>query len=71
MKQFTFEAYKFNQDLDNWDVSRITSMAGVFSAAAEFNGDILTWDTSNVENFGSMFDNAQDFNQDISNGACS
>ena len=51
-------------DISEWDVSRVTSMEGLFSGAKSV-GDISKWDVSNVKNMGSMFEGS-DFNGDIS-----
>jgi surface protein len=60
-------ANNFNQDLDNWDVSQVSSMKRMFYNATSFNGDISSWDVSNVTNMPYMFYNAENFNQDIGN----
>ncbi len=51
-------------DLDNWDVSNITHMNGLFSAT-DYSGDISTWDTGSVTTMLQMFSGAS-FNGDIS-----
>jgi len=51
-------------DISEWDVSRVTSMEGMFYGV-KFQGDISNWDVSNVKNMKSMFDDS-DFNGDIS-----
>ena len=50
---------------DRPDLSRVTSMKGMFRHAEKFNQDISRWDVSNVENMGTLFEYAHDFNQDI------
>ena len=57
----------FNQDISNWDTSKVTNMVGMFWSAKSFNQDISNWDTSKVTSMYGMFDNATSFNQDISN----
>ena len=55
-----------NADLNDIDVSKITSMSTLFTEAAfEFNGDISQWDVSNVTNMNGMFSSTE-FNGDIS-----
>jgi surface protein len=46
-------------DLGNWDVSRVTNMAGTFSCAANFAGVGLTkWDIGRVTNMANTFNGA-------------
>ena len=54
---------QFNGDISNWDVSKVTNMAGMFTNSV-FNGDISNWDVSNVTTMEGMF-KFSDFNQDI------
>ena len=66
--------YKFNQPLNNWDVSSVTDMQYMFGTTngdgdgdnRAFNQDIGNWDVSNVTNMAAMFKSANEFNQDIS-----
>ncbi|EDP71747.1 transmembrane protein, putative [Flavobacteriales bacterium ALC-1] len=53
-----------NSVFDNWNVSTIINMAGMF-ASSGFNQDIGNWNVSNVLNMPNMFTNTP-FNQDIS-----
>ena len=43
-------AQNFNHNLSNWNISKITSLEGIFLNAASFNGNISSWDISNVTN---------------------
>jgi surface protein len=56
----------FNQPLNNWNTSKVTSMGGVndgmFEGASKFNQNIGDWDVSKVTNMGYMFTNAVLFN---------
>jgi hypothetical protein len=73
---------KFNQNIGNWNTSKVTSIAGMFQLQLEFNQDISTkvvtvgdntytaWDTLNVTNMQSMLNaggNRGKFNQNIGN----
>jgi len=51
--------------MNNWDVSTVTSMYGMFILATSFNQDIGGWDVSSVTNMNHMFLKASSFNQDI------
>ncbi|GGG35722.1 hypothetical protein GCM10011344_40760 [Dokdonia pacifica] len=57
-------AAAFNGAIENWDVSTVTNMVGVFEGTA-FNRDINTWDVSNVSNMAFMFSDATAFNQPL------
>ena len=58
---------RFNGDISEWDVSKVTDMSEMFYGAKEFNGDISGWDVSKVTDMSGMFWGAAAFNQDISN----
>ena len=51
--------------IGEWDVSRVTSMNGLFSECDGFNEPIGRWNVSNVRDMNAMFYNASSFNQDI------
>ena len=53
----------FNQDIDAWDVSNVSTFAGVFYNTL-FNYPLLNWDTGNGTSFNQMFFGTP-FNQDI------
>lgn len=69
MRAMFRQAENFNQDLNNWDTSRVTRMGGwengTFWGAESFNGKISDWDTSGVIDMTGMFRNAKSFNGDI------
>jgi hypothetical protein len=74
---------QFNQNIGNWNASKVTTMAGMFQAQPEFNQDISTkvvtvgsntytaWDTLNVTNMQAILNagtgNIGQFNQNIGN----
>ena len=60
-----FEATSINTGIENWNVSTVTNMEGLFQNNSGFNGDISGWNTGNVTNMSSMFRNLSDFNRDI------
>eukprot|EP00593_Proboscia_inermis_P004606 CAMPEP_0171317020 /NCGR_PEP_ID=MMETSP0816-20121228/77498_1 /TAXON_ID=420281 /ORGANISM="Proboscia inermis, Strain CCAP1064/1" /LENGTH=100 /DNA_ID=CAMNT_0011809775 /DNA_START=102 /DNA_END=401 /DNA_ORIENTATION=+ len=53
-------------EINEWDVSKVTSMHFLFRGFDSCNPPIQDWDVSNVENFGGMFYQATSFNTDIS-----
>ena len=53
--------------IENWDVSNVTDMNGMFLNAKNFNQPIGNWDVSKVENMECMFSNAITFNQPLNN----
>ena len=57
-------ATAFNGAIENWDVTTVTNMEGVFEGTA-FNRDINTWNVSNVTNMAFMFSDATAFNQPL------
>jgi len=54
-------------EINEWDVSLISDMSGLFYGLNLFNEDISSWDVSNVYDMSHMFNGAQNFNSDISN----
>jgi surface protein len=53
---------KFNEDIGNWNVSKVTDMSGMFKNTKLFNQDISSWDVGEVNNMSSMFEGAKRFN---------
>jgi surface protein len=56
---------KFNQPLNNWDVSNVKNMLGMFYNAEKFNQPLDKWNVSNVTNMRLMFYYAKSFNQPL------
>ena len=52
-------------EINNWDVSKVTDMDGMFAAATSFNQPLNNWDVSNVTSMGGMFEGASSFNQPL------
>jgi surface protein len=63
-------AYIFNQNIGNWNTSKVTSMSYIFYGASAFNNNgsatIGNWNTSSVTDMNFMFENATIFYQNIS-----
>ena len=54
--------------LENWDVSKVTNMKGMFQDCYKFNADLSKWNVSSVENMKRMFQDCYNFNSDLSKG---
>lgn len=52
--------------INNWDVSGIIDMNGMFFGATSFNQSLSGWNVSNVTGMEAMFANASTFNQPLS-----
>ncbi|MDI6022815.1 BspA family leucine-rich repeat surface protein [Leucobacter sp. UT-8R-CII-1-4] len=66
MQYMFVEAYGFNGDVSDWNVTNVTDMQGMFAYATAFNQPIGGWNVANVADMSSMFTAASGFNQDIS-----
>ena len=55
----------FNDALDGWDTSNVTTMSGMFFSTRRFNQPLNNWDTRNVEDMSHMFASAVKFNQPL------
>lgn len=65
MKEMFYNASLFDGDIDNWDVSTITDMRGLF-AQSSFNHPIADWNVSKVTQMDGMFKETP-FNKPIGN----
>ena len=61
--------YSIHAWIVQWDVSRVTTMSGMFLEARTFNGDISKWDVSKVNNMDAMFSDAKLFQRDLCGAA--
>ena len=61
-----FRNKNFNERIDSWDVSSVTTMSNMFDGTVSFNQEIKSWTTSKVVNMQYMFRMAGSFNQDVS-----
>ncbi|MDO4725716.1 MAG: BspA family leucine-rich repeat surface protein [Porphyromonadaceae bacterium] len=55
----------YNNSINNWDVSRVTNMIGMFRDAIIFNQPLGSWVVSNVTTMSVMFQRAEKFNHNI------
>jgi surface protein len=56
----------FNQPIESWDVSAVTSMSRMFRNASSFNQPLAAWNTASVNDMTQMFAGATVFARDIS-----
>ena len=54
---------KYIIGLEDWDVSNVKNMSGMFEECENFNCDLSKWDVSNVENMVEMFDGCKSLKQ--------
>ena len=57
---------RFNDNINDWDVSNVITMERMFNLCEEFNQPLDKWDTKNVRNIRRMFHKCYQFEQDIS-----
>jgi surface protein len=58
-------AASFDDDISQWNVSRVTNMNAMFHSASAFNQDLSQWEVSRVTTFESMFEGASSFSQSL------
>jgi surface protein len=61
-----FRGSGFNQNINTWNVSRVTNMVSMFRETP-FNEPLNNWDVSSVTNFSGMFQDNIVFNQPLNN----
>ncbi len=65
MNSMFSNAHVFNQNIGDWNISKVTNTSYMFSNAYIFDQNISNWDVSNVTDMDGMFADANAFNQDI------
>ena len=56
--------YRYGE-IEDWDVSDVTSMRGMFRGLSFFNQPLNNWNVSKVKDMDFMFQNAKSFNQPL------
>jgi surface protein len=59
-------AKDFNEDLNGWDISNVSTLEGMFFGATAFDSNISSWNTRNVRSMREFMAGASSFNGDIS-----
>ena len=67
-KDTKIEPSLFNHPLDNWDVSNVTKMVGMFHECKVFNQPLNNWEVYNVTDMNHMFAGCKSFNQPLDIG---
>ena len=62
---YMFRFTTFNQPLNAWDVSNVTTMSFMFDGASQFNQPLNSWNTSSVTDMSIMFRDCIAFSQNI------
>jgi surface protein len=65
MTRMFWDASAFDQALNDWDVSSVVNMKGMFYSS-QFNQPLNAWNVSSVTNMSEMFSFSSQFDQDIS-----
>jgi hypothetical protein len=58
MSYMFYDATAFNQSLNSWVTSKVTTMRTMFTNATSFNQSLSSWNVSLVTNMVQMLDNA-------------
>lgn len=70
VKDMSYMFYKATDvvfDINNWNVSNVENMEGMFGKCYYFNKPLHKWDTAHVKNMSYMFAGCEQFHQNISN----
>ena len=62
-----YKNVKYIIGLEDWDVSNVKDMSGMFMGCEKFNSDLSNWNVSSVGDMRFMFDDCKTFNCDLSN----
>ena len=65
MYSLFWQTKAFNQNISDWDTSKVEDMSYMFNGAEVFNQPLNSWDTSSVTDMNGMFKDAFEFNQDL------
>lgn len=66
LSEYGDKAHPMHGPVEEWNVSGVTDLTGLFESRAWFRGDLSQWDVSNVTSLQSTFSKAQAFNCDLS-----
>lgn len=58
--------FRWNEDVDHWDVSECTDMTSAFEGCLAFNGTCGSWSVNKVTSFKGTFHDCKAFSQNIS-----
>jgi hypothetical protein len=64
---YMFMRSPFNQNISNWNTSKVNNMFYMFLDNTVYNQPMNSWDVSKVTSFGSMFQSNATINQDLGN----
>ncbi|WP_180380004.1 DarT ssDNA thymidine ADP-ribosyltransferase family protein, partial [Campylobacter sp. P0109] len=68
MSELFYESWREDfSGIENWDVSSVTNMSGMFFGCDNFNQPLDNWNVSSVVNMSEMFYNCYNFNQPLDN----
>jgi surface protein len=62
-----FNNMSFNQNINSWDTSNVTTMQNMFRDNSAFNQPLNSWDVSKVQSRHAMFKESTAFNQPLDN----